>query len=158
MQFAGAEAEIQRLKEELREFERKAIMETQRAARVVMMELFGHTPVWEGTVIRNYVWTMGGGAAGGEKPALGAGDPGPTGSMPLGAEPRRGANEEAARGDMESVLGGMKRLTSLRVTNTAAHFDLVDNGSAPTSDRARNPGGVMKVSEANAKGSLEHWK
>lgn len=158
MQFSGADAEIKRMRDELKAFEMRAVEETKRAARVIMAELFAHTPVWEGTAIRNYVWYAAGGGAGGEKQALGSGDPGPTNDMSLGSEPRRPANEAAARADMETFLGAMRKLTSVRVSNTAAHFDLVDNGSAPTGDRARNPGGVMKVSEGNAKGALEHWK
>src|SRR5688572_17518393 len=139
MLISGVDAEMKRMKAELKAFEMKAVEETKRAARVLMAELFAHTPVWEGTVVRNYVWFAGGGGGGGEKQALGSGDPGPTNDMSMGSEPRRGANESAARADMDAFLSTLKKLTTISVTNTAGHFDLVDSGSAPTGDRARNP-------------------
>jgi hypothetical protein len=46
---------------------------------------------------------------------------------------------------MESVLSGVTKLQTLSVANTSPAWDLVDNGSAPTAERARNPGGVTEL-------------
>ena len=74
------------------------------------------TPVHTGQAVRNYIWTIG-------QPFTGvyeAIDNGPTGhtnSMPLGSEPRRGVNEDAAA----------RSLTSLNFTNPFATIYLTNN-------------------------------
>jgi hypothetical protein len=60
------------------------------------------TPVNTGQAVRNYVWTVG-------TPnevtfeAIDNGPAGPTNSMPLGAEPRRHPNEEAAEASLLAI-------------------------------------------------------
>lgn len=158
MPITGIQQELARLKAEVAKFEQQAVAEVKDGARVFMEALFDNTVVWEGDVIRNFVWSRGGQGGGGRKaPVGGRGtgsrryrreiDPGPTGSMgrPPAGEPRRAPNEAAARGDMEAVLAGMVKLEDLFVHNTSAHADLVDSGSAPTPARSRHPGGVVKL-------------
>lgn len=155
--FTGIEAEIERMRGGVRKLEKQGITEVKVAARKIMNTALANTPVWQGTAVRNYRWVIGSGAMGGEAVALGSGDPGPTNTMPMGSEPRRGANESVARAEMESALGTIVQLgPPVRFSNTAHHFDLVDSGSAPTGARARNPGGVMKLAEASGRG--ENWK
>ncbi len=74
------------------------------------------TPVNTGQAVRNYIWTVG-------VPnqivyeAIDNGPPGPTNSMALGVEPRRGVNESAA---FESLL-------ALDVANPFQHFICSNN-------------------------------
>lgn len=160
VKMAGVAAFLAAAKKELTQFEAQCVAETKKAAYVLTECLFDQTPVWEGTAVRNYAWGVGAAPSGSEKAAVGSGDPGATGSMgaPPAGEPRRPANESAALRDMENVLRAVNKLTPLFVTNFAQHFDLVENGSAPTPDRARNPGGVMRLAEQSARAKLEHFE
>lgn len=157
MSFSGVDKEKARLRAALKKFEQTAVEEVKAGARVFMGALLDNTVVWEGDVIRNFVWARRGYGGGRRTPIGGRGtgssayrkqvDPGPTGKMgtPPAGEPRRAPNEAAARADMEAVLGGMKTLDNLFVNNTSDHADLVDNGSAPTPERSRHPGGVTRL-------------
>jgi hypothetical protein len=140
-----------------REIERMVTAEMKAAAMVVMQSLMDRTPVWEGTVVRNYRVALGALPSGAEIQAINTGDPGPTGSMgaPPAGEPRRSANEAAAVADAEGVLRALRRVgVPVFITNTATHWDLVENGSAPTPDRARNPGGVSALALQTARSKL----
>lgn len=157
VRFAGVSTEIDKVRKAVAELEKQAVEETRRAAIVVQDAFFSFTPVWEGETIRNYAWGINGAPPSGVKQEIGSGDPGPTGRMPLGVEPRRAANEDAVMSELRSLLT-FNRLVNLSLTNNAPIWDLVDNGSAPTSERARNPGGVSKNAVAAARSVLAHWR
>jgi hypothetical protein len=63
-------------------------------------------------------------------------------------EPRRPANQAAAMAEVMAALQPEK-LVTYYITNTvnAAKWDLVENGSAPTPERARFPGLVSLLAE-----------
>lgn len=147
-----------KVKAELKKLEKTAINEVAEAAFIVSEAFFDRTPVWEGTTIRNYRWGKAP-VRGGQIGAIGSGDPGHTGFMSLGSEPRRPANENAVMAELRGVLPKDK-LHDLYLTNTvrSEQWDLVDNGAAPRRSRARNPGGVTKIALANAKSRLKHFK
>ena len=158
-EFRGAASEINRLMAEVRELEKEAVQEVKNAARVVVDELMRGTPVWEGETVRNYGVSVGGNSPS-YRDALGTGDPGPTNSMSLGEEPRRGINEDAAKADVERSLAGFRKLGSrIAVVNTVGDtkWDLIDSGSAPTPDMARYPGGVEILATQRAKGRLRNF-
>lgn len=166
--IAGFEAE---LNAEIEKVRQQGVEQMKLAARVVQMELNARTPVWAGETIRNYAWGLNGAPAGGHRDPIGGpgyvagvgwsqqrkGDPGDTNHMSLGGEPRREANEAAVRSEMEGVLSGVRDLGILTVTNFGEIWDLVDNGGAPSSDRARNPGGVSLLAEQSARVALPHF-
>lgn len=147
-----------KVKAEMKKLNEKAVKEVAEAAFIVSEAFFDRTPVWEGTTIRNYQWGKSP-IRGGQLSAIGSGDPGHTGFMPLGAEPRRPANEAAVMAQLRGVLPKDK-LHDLYLTNTVRpeQWDLVDNGAAPRRSRARNPGGVTKIAIANAKSRLKNFK
>jgi hypothetical protein len=156
--FAGIVEQMAALRAEAMHLEAQAVAETKRAARVLQENLFLRTPVHTGETIRNYAWGKDGAPGGGKKSAIGSGPTGQTSKMPLGAEPRRAGNEGAVRAELENVLS-FTRLTSLFVTNLATEkFDLVDSGSAPTPDTARNPGGVTMLAQQSLRASSKDWK
>lgn len=158
-EFRGSASEIRRLMAEVRELEREAVREVQNAARIVVDELMRGTPVWEGETVRNYGVSVGGNSPS-YRAAIGTGDPGPTNSMSLGEEPRRGINEDAAKADMERTLAAFKKLgPRIAVINTVDEkkWDLVDSGSAPTPEMARYPGGVEILATQRAKGRLRNF-
>lgn len=74
------------------------------------------TPVYSGQSVRNYIWSSGS-AFGGVLEAIDNGPTGRTNTMPLGVEPRREVNEEAAA---DSLL-------ALDFTNPFQTFILVNN-------------------------------
>lgn len=166
--ITGVQNEMDRLRRELDAFERQAVQALKNGARVTMQALFNETVVWEGDVVRNYVWSRGGYGGRGAREPIGGRyipgsskqyrtvNPGPTGSMgrPPAGEPRRAANEAAARVEMEALLGSVKHLEDLFVRNVSPHADLVDNGNAPTRSRARHPGGVARLAEQHARARL----
>jgi hypothetical protein len=155
--FTGIEAGLQPLRDAIVKFEKEAVEEVKKAAVVVQESFFSFTPVWEGETIRNYAWGVNGAPSNAHKSPIGTGEPGPTNRMKMGDEPRRGENQEAVMSELRSLLT-FTRLVDLRLTNNSTIWDLVDNGSAPTSDRARNPGGVSKNAIARARGQLKNWK
>jgi hypothetical protein len=166
------EGTLSELQAELERIKKEAIDATKDAVRILTRELMDRTPVWSGKTVRNYAWGLdrapGGGQiepiggpgyvparAGGNRKSQREQNPGPTNSMPLpDGEPRRAANEQAALAEMENVLAGMTELRSPVVTNFSDIWDLVDNGSAPTPQRARNPGGVSILAEQAAKAKM----
>lgn len=153
---------------EIDAFEQQCIEETKGAARLLTQEMMARTPVWSGKTVRNFAWGVNSAPAGGQQEPIGGlgyqpgggwstqrkGDPGATGLMGLGEEPRRAANESAALEEMEGVLSSITQLGTLAVTNFSDIWDLVDNGSAPTAERARNPGGVSILAEQTVKAML----
>jgi len=157
--FVGIDATFAELRVAVAAFEQQAVEETKRAARVVTESLFEHTPVWSGETIRNFTWGIGTPPAGGAKPVIGSGDPGPTNSMPMGSEPRRPANEAAVMSELNAALS-FNKLADLFVTNTVAatKWNLVDSGVAPAPGQARNPGGVEVPALQSARGRLPNWK
>lgn len=160
MSVSGWVQEKARLLAGVKALEKEAVVITQKGAREAMRSMMSATPVWSGETVRNYVWAKGKRPSGGTKEPIGTGDPGPTNSMSLGAEPRRGANEGAAKQEMEAAISGDK-LVSLFATNTiaASKWDLVDNGSIPggPGQRRRGPGGVSKLAEQTLR-ATGYWK
>jgi hypothetical protein len=119
--------------------EKVAADKMERAVRAIHKELLDNTPVWSGEVVANYQVTVG-------APATGTvqhneqGDPGPTNSMPLGAEPRRAANEEIARQSLEAV-DFSKVHGSVFITNNVPHAVPLNYGELPSEDTSRTPAG-----------------
>lgn len=152
MPINGVEAFIQEAQKALEDFKQECIDTMKDGARVVTKELMDRTPVWSGHTVRSYSWG-GGGAGGGGRPDRGS--IAPTGHLALGQEPNRGPAESEARAAMEGVLGSYDDLNKpLSLSNGSDIWDLVDNGSAPTPERARNPGGVSVLGEQAAKAKL----
>ena len=172
-EFTDVDASFAQLEQEIQTLETQAVTELVRAAGMLMDELLERTPVWSGRAVRNFRWGVNGAGFGGEiEPIGGPGyvpgagwraqreiDPGPTNSMALGSEPRRPANEEAARAEMEAMLSGVTKLVNLSVTNTSSNWDLVDGGSAPVPGRSRTPGGVSALAEQATVSRLgDNWQ
>ena len=140
----------------VKEVERQGAAEVERAAWVVLEGLLSWTPVWEGQVLRSYTVSIDSPVTANRQP-LGTGDPGPTNSMALGDEPRRGPNEAAVRSEAAGALRALSRgLRTVWVTNGSDLWDLVDSGGAPggPGQQIRNPGGTSKLALQRARGIL----
>lgn len=145
---------VAKMKKGLADFEKECIEVTKNAARVVTREMMDRTPVWSGRTVRNFQWGIGTAPSGEIEPSGTTSKKEPTNTMGLGSEPNRGTNEAAALAEMESVLDGVTKLSNLSCSNNSKAWDLVDNGSAPTPDRARNPGGVSNAAVQSTKEAL----
>jgi hypothetical protein len=155
MEFTGISGTMAELRAEVARLEKEAVEELKRITKTLVEELFKNTPVWSGETVRNYAVGAGQRPSGGKRGAIGSGPPGRTNKdrMPLGTEPRRSENESAARSEVNSALT-FNKLVSIHVTNRidASKWDLVDNGSAPTRETARYPGGVSMRAEQTTRG------
>jgi hypothetical protein len=158
MGFTGVEAELAKVRKELAKLEEEAVEDLKITTRFLMEELFARTPVFEGTTIRNYKVGINGFASGFSN-AIGGEKPGPTNSMALGDEPRRPANEGAARAAMESALT-FKKLVNVFINNSAPNAALVDAGQAPggPTQVIRNPGGVSALAAQSTRNARRNWK
>lgn len=161
MPFVGQAGEIARIKRELRALEIQAAQKVKAAAIDLVSTLIDNTPVWEGETVRNYGAAPGNAAIGGSKSAIGNSDPGPTNTMPLGTEPRRGQNAAAALAETNANLARMfNKLMNVTVFNTVsdAKWSLINSGAAPSHDRARYPGGVLLRSVQSVRGRHPDFK
>lgn len=109
------------------------------------------TPVNTGQAVRNYIWTTG-------SPntivfdAIDTGPTGPTNSMALGVEPRRRANEEAARATMLSLAVGQNPYQAIYLTNLSPDIVGLEAGLLPGPPlRSRSPSGMFGVTSAYIK-------
>jgi len=159
VKIVGIEALSAALKKEIKNLEQEAMREVEKAARVLTLELFKRTPVWTGETVRNYTWSIGTSSSGVLKGALG-GSPENTNTLPLGSESNRAINQAAALNDLSTIR--LSKLQNMAVTNTIPRqkWDLIDNGSAPTSAglTPRNPGGVSKIATQAARRRLPNFK
>lgn len=158
MRITGIPQAIDALHAQLAKLEAEAVAEVKKAAHVMMDNLFENTPVWSGETVRNYAVGINGMPSGGPRTPIG-GTPGPTNTMVMGSEPLRRPNESAALQELDGALTFTK-LVDLFFTNLISEekWDLIDNGSAPSPGKARNPGGVSMLAEQSTRNALEHWK
>lgn len=100
------------------------------------------TPVYSGQSVRNYIWTTNSPYSG----VLDAIDNGPTGktnSMPLGVEPRREANEEAAAASLLGIDFSNPFQTFI-LTNNAPQIGGLELGLLPGPPlKSRSPSGMF---------------
>jgi len=149
---------VKAMKNKIDELKQEAVDQQKQAAGVLLERCFLHTPVWEGTTVRNFQFVSGG--SGGFKEPIDTGPTGQTNQMALGEEPRRAANEAAARDEATAYLANLKDMTNITLTNTAPHWGLVDAGLAPDDNphRPRNPGGVSVVALQDTEQIMKYWR
>ena len=157
--ITGINAEMKRLEAEITRLEKEAVADVKVAAITVVKAMHSRTPVWTGEAVRNF--TVGIGSRNNSK-APGGPQP-PPGSTPkgLGGEQNRASMESGSLSAANSALNKLKDLDkNVIVSNTvdAAKWDLLDNGSAPTRERARNPGGISALAIQGARAKLTNWK
>lgn len=101
------------------------------------------TPVWSGRSLRNWVWSM-------DQPytntleAIDNGPPGPTNSMPLGSEPRRGPNKASSDATLEA-LTYRSPFRTYWLANNAPDIIKLEYGQLPTPASSRNSAGMVRV-------------
>lgn len=159
MPITGVKAEMARLEEELENFEKEGVAEVRKASFILLRNLHARTPVWTGEAVANYTAGIGSinrSRRGGLPPPASQGP-----NTPLGAEVNRAASEQKAVAGLNATMAGLQDLSrNVIFSNTveSGKWDLLDNGSAPTKERARNPGGITKLAIQTTRAQLENWK
>lgn len=104
-----------------------------------------HTPVNTGKAVRNYIWSVGTPSRVVYDP-IDNGPPGPTNSMALGTEPRRGPNEDASRETL-LALDFSNPFQSFILSNNADDIEGLEYGELPTAERSRSPNGMFGLTQ-----------
>lgn len=159
MSIIGINAEMTRLTKGVEELQTEGVTEVKKAALTVTKQMMARTPVWTGETVGSYNAGLGGRSStrsGGGSPPTNQGP-----DTPLGTEANRGTFEAKGLANILRVIGKLKDLERTVVISNgidSAKWDLIDNGSAPTPDRARNPGGVSKLAIQATRAALGNWK
>ena len=108
-------------------------------------EIVANTPVWSGSAVANYRWSIG-------LPDLtfvdpiDNGPPGPTNTMPLGMEPRRKPNEEVAYETLEALTFSDPFKVFWLNNNDPEIMDIEFGKAPPPPLVIRNPQGMIGLS------------
>lgn len=104
-----------------------------------------HTPVWSGAAVRNYIWSVGAPSQV-VYDAINNGPTGPTNSMALGTEPRRGPNEAASRETL-TALDFSNPFQTFMLCNSAEDIEGLEFGLLPTPEKSRSPNGMFGLTQ-----------
>lgn len=118
----------------------------ERAARYSHKTLMSKTPVHEGTTVRNYILTMHTPSSTVYSP-IESGPVGRTNEMPLGAEPRRAANERAAEGSLSNLKIDPKNpFVKIYISNNSDSVAGLELGELPGAPfKSRSPSGMFGI-------------
>lgn len=112
-------------------------------------EIHKRVPVYSGRAVRNMIWSMGTPNDQEIEPIAAPTDPGPTATMAVGQEPRRAANEAAAKETFDRLI--FKRpFGTYWLSNNAKDIVLIEYGLAPGEGRQRTPAGAFRLTVADA--------
>jgi hypothetical protein len=147
---------IKGLRDKLDLFKRKASRQSVKIARILMEELLQRTPVWTGSTVASFATGLNAIPRGDGVTIEPDGSEGPTNSMGIGEEPRRGTAEAIAWANFDTATAGTTTLSNIYISNTSPTWALVDAGQAPggPNQRIRAPGGVAIRSVQAAKARL----
>lgn len=106
--------------------------------------LLEETPVWSGDVVHNWRWSTRQPNYDHEDPVEQPFYPGKTSKMPLGAEPRRRANEARSRRSLAGALKAREPV-DIYLTNTSEHAVELEAGLLPTPGMNRARAGYVRL-------------
>lgn len=147
-EIVGKEAARARAMASIEEMERKFAQNLDALVRDIDDHIKALTPVNTGQAVRNYIWSIGTPNAIVYE-AIDNGPPGPTNSMALGSEPRRGPNEEAAARSIGSLGLVANPFTEVILTNLSPDIQGLEYGLLPGPPlRSRSPSGMFGITAA----------
>jgi hypothetical protein len=124
--------------------------------------LLAKTPVYSGSTVANYQWTVGSPFQGTvtpvESPASGWGGTNQKGQGPLGPEKRRGANEEIATASLRRINFKASAGQQLYLVNNDPTFQLLEFGQVPFNPPnllPRSPQGMLGITLSELRTRLE---
>lgn len=118
------------------------------ALTIFHREVTDRTPVWSGSAIANYHWSIGTMAYGYINP-VDNGPPGHTNQMPLGVEPRRAPNQAIADASFAAVLASLANpYQAFYLNNNDGDIMDLEYGRIPSGPglTPRSPNGMVFVS------------
>lgn len=128
--------------------ERKFAQNLQQLCEEVDRHIKSVTPVNTGQAVRNYIWTL-------NTPnsvvfdAIDNGPPGPTNQMPLGVEPRRAVNEDAAAATLHNLNLVANPFGTIFLTNLSPDIVGLEMGTLPGPPlKSRSPRGMFGITNA----------
>lgn len=138
----------------LAEIEQKFARRVKEVVYFIDRKVHERTPVHSGQAVRNMIWSMGQ-ANSATLPAIETpADPGYTSGMGLGSEPRRGANEAAARESL-SALSFKNPFTVYWLSNNSPDIGLIEDGASGLPGKSRAPNGVFAITMADVIAKLK---
>jgi hypothetical protein len=117
-------------------------------------QLHKRTPVHSGQAVRNMIWSVGQGGASAQPAIEDPVDTGRTSQMELGQEPRRAANEAAARESL-AALSFKDPFQVFVLENASPDIGLIENGSSGSPGKSRAPAGVFVITIAEVMARLK---
>lgn len=130
------------------ELERKFARNLDALVNEIDTQIKALTPVNTGQSVRNYIWSIGSPSSI-VHDAIDNGPPGPTNSMALGTEPRRGVNEAAAAESLASLNLLANPFETIYLTNNAPEIEGLELGILPGPPlKSRSPQGMFGVTQA----------
>lgn len=146
MSYVKNRAQVERdVRKSMANFKRRLSAGIEGICEEVDETIKSYTPVWSGKAVRNYLWTTGAPATQ-VFDAIDNGPPGPTNSMPLGAEPRRDVNERAAHATLTS-LNFSNPFQTFILSNNAEEIEGLEYGLLPTPESSRSPSGMFGLTQ-----------
>lgn len=142
------------LKKEPDKLKAKMLVLIRKTIRFAHESVTSKTPVYTGTALSNYVWSVG------SPSSIYSGDPGggPTGNtnkMPLGSEPRRAGAKAKADFSRDAVLVTNDPYQKFILTNNTPHIMGLEYGRYPLPPlNQRSPNGMFRVTLASLKARL----
>lgn len=114
--------------------------------RIMHDEVTAFTPVWSGSALANYQWSIGSPKDNFVDYAS-VGDPGPTNTMSLGVEPRRPLNQMIADASLLMIGNLSDPFVYVWLTNNDPDIGGLEDGSLPPPPlRQRSPRGMLGLS------------
>lgn len=104
------------------------------------------TPVYTGSTLVNYRWSIGAAVEGVRKPVETGGKPGTTSKLPLGSEPRRAANQAQIDEEFHAMLASVREnpFQDIFLVNNKPNFTDIEYGTyAREGKTSRTPPGGM---------------
>lgn len=111
------------------------------------MKVHARTPVYTGQAVRNMIWSTGSPNPTTYPPIESPADTGYTSMMGLGQEPRRPANEAAARDSLHQ-LNFNNPFQVFHLTNNSPDIGLIEDGTSGLPGMTRAPNGVFGITVA----------
>lgn len=144
-ELVGKDAARRNAMASIEALERKFTQNLDQLVRDIDDHIKALTPVNTGQAVRNYIWSIG-------SPnsivydAIDNGPPGPTNSMSLGSEPRRGPNEEAAARSLTTLNLQQNPFAQIYLTNLSPDIEGLELGLLPGPPlRSRSPSGMFGI-------------
>lgn len=156
MALLGVEAAIAALTEAQNQFIAKFAINVRKIAEHVHRGILDRHPVWSGESISAWHWTVDGSGGGGgssiEKKSYTKAESeqfGHTGSMPLGSEPMRASATANVENEFSSMqISPDDPFHIYIMSNDNPRTEMLEYGEIPRTSRSRNPGGMIRITEA----------